>query len=153
MAFQSVNQNSGDRYAESRKASEMGAGDVVQGYLVRIEPSGGEFEGYNYILSIDGALIRIYGTGTMKYAAKDGKLKNGLMTRITAKGKQPKVSKAGRKYTISEFDIEQDPEDAITTESTGTVTSIATTEASSAAATGIKAQAQRLAAAAKTSRG
>jgi hypothetical protein len=150
MAFQSVRQ-SGKRFVETKKASEMEAGDVIQGHLVAIEESRGEFPGYNLIIRTEAGDVLVYTTGTMKYDIQDGRLTVGMMTRITAKGRERKQNKAGKKYDIAVFELEQDPEDTIEVAAFNAVFSEAASEARTNTTVaslnkGIKAQAAKLAA-------
>jgi hypothetical protein len=118
MAFKPV--TGGNRFASTKKASEMEAGDEIIGHLIAVEKSRGEYEGYNFILSVNGENVLLYGTGTLKYYGMDtlagsgGKrLMIGANTKITAQGKSKKVNKAGKKYEVSDFTVEQDTDDVI----------------------------------------
>jgi hypothetical protein len=107
-------------FADIKKASEMEVDETLTGHLVRVEPSRGEFEGYNFVLRTEAGDILVYGTGTLKYVGKDtlegnsNALTLGANTRITAKGKEKRQNKSsGKKYEIAVFDVEQDTDDMI----------------------------------------
>lgn len=104
MAFQNVN------VSNTMKATAMEVGSSVEGYVARFEASRMVEGQQNIILQTkDGEQLVFFTAGNIKYMINDGKIREGLYTRITRN--EDKKVKGGK--VSSQFTVEQDPEDSI----------------------------------------
>ena len=155
MAFQNVN------VRNTKKATDLAVGEVLEGYAVRIEESRKHEGTFNLVMQDPetGSQFLLFGAGNIKYALRDGNVAIGLRTRIT---REEDTKIKGMKS--SSFKIEQDPSDTLgdsvafaalgstgTDSNVGTVANTPSTPESIRAATerNIKAQASKLSASMK----
>lgn len=112
MAYQSI--SSGN--SEAKKASAMSVGESLEGYVVRLQEFQGDYGEQTNIVFQDaesGDTFLVYTAGTLKYDARDGRIKAGLKTKITRLDDEKRTTKQGRGYTTSVFEVLQDPDDSI----------------------------------------
>jgi hypothetical protein len=149
MAFQDVNNNT-KASGEGVKLTGLAIGDSVTGYVVTFRPSLQNPDNMNiFMRDEDGpGTFYVYTAGNLKYLIKDGKIKEGLLTKITRI-----ADKMVGGMKSSQFQVLQDPEQkvdvseeasfaAITSSSTDTSSSAAVKQATERAS--IKAQAAKL---------
>ncbi len=148
MAFQNV-QFQNLTTSEPVKLTAMKVGASVVGYCLGFIPSKQNPDNSNIIMREENGsgTFYIYTAGNVKYLVRDGKVKKGLLTKITRiEDKMVKGKKS------SQFNVEQDPEQTLEDVAFAAITS--TTELSSAgsdraaALLNVKVQADKLKAAA-----
>ena len=106
MAFKEI-----EKSGASVAATKMSKGESVTAYLIRIEEREGKFGQQTNLVMMDptnNTPFIMYTGGTLAYDANEGRLRVGLLTRITATGKEQKKNDQGKMYTISTFKVEQD---------------------------------------------
>lgn len=118
MAFEEISKG-----GKGIAATKLAKGDSVTGYVMRIEERAGKFGPQTNLIMMDPEsrdTFPVYTGGTLQYDAKEGRIKVGLLTRITAMGKEAKKSNSGNAYSICTFKVEQDSSDTVPTASNAT---------------------------------
>lgn len=106
MGFKKVNVNN------TKKATDLSVGDALIGYVVRTEESSNYPGRHNLVIQEKGSgeEYLLFGAGNLNYMVSDGKIREGLLTRITRN--EDKAMKNG-KGTRSDFTVEQDSDDTM----------------------------------------
>lgn len=100
MAFQDV----GSAGAKFKKLTELKVGESITGYVTGTSESSRLPGAVNLNMNIEGEVYSVSVAGNVKYMIKDGKIANGLLTRIT---RQEDTKIKGK--TATKFKVEQDP--------------------------------------------
>lgn len=118
MAFKQVGRGGGGEQAtgDAIKVAKIEVGTVLEGYVVRLitKEENPEHANFTMKLTSTGEVKMIFTAGNLAFAAgKDGLIQEGLLTRITRLPDASGVSKAGKKFTRTQFKIEQDDEQTL----------------------------------------
>lgn len=119
MAFKTVGRSGGSNESttgDAIRVTQMAVGEVLEGYITRLIPKEENVDHANIIMKVTstGELKMVFTAGNLAYAAgKDALLTEGLLTRITREEDYSGTSKAGKKYTRTQFKIEQDPDSTL----------------------------------------
>ena len=111
MAFQNVNSRSsgGRATRDPIKLTGLKVGDSVTGHVLNFVDSLQNPDNKNILLQLeDGGTAYVYTAGNVKYMINDGKIQEGLLTRITRI--DDKTVKGKRS---SQFTVEQDADNTI----------------------------------------
>lgn len=112
MGLVDVNNGAGG-FDNKQKATEMEIGQSITGYLVEINEREGENGTmHSLIFKQDNKTLLFYPAGNIKYMIKDGKLKTGVLTRVTRIDNKT-VGKGKFKKESSQFKVEQDSTDVL----------------------------------------
>lgn len=106
MAFQDVNTSN------TKKATAMKVGEAITGYVIRIEESSKHEGQMNLVIQDDntGETYLLFSAGNLRYIIADGKVKEGLLTRVE------RIADKNVKGKMStQFRVQQDPESSIST--------------------------------------
>jgi hypothetical protein len=100
-------------FDSKQKATEMELGQSITGYLIEInEREGDNGTMHSLIFNVGGKSLLFYPAGNIKYMIQDGKLKTGVLTRVT-RTENKTVGKGKFKKESSQFKVEQDVNDVI----------------------------------------
>ncbi len=110
MAFQDVNNLAPRASKDPVKLSQIDVGSSVTGYVVRFVPSKHNPENMNILLQAEDSsdTFYVYTSGNMKYLIGDGKIREGLLTKITRL-----ADKNVKGKTSTQFQVLQDPEQTL----------------------------------------
>ena len=89
---------------DRRKSTDMAVGDYFEGYVIGLPETNGDFGEQTNVLMQDAETeetFLVYTAGSLKYDARDGRIKLGLKTKITRLADEKRKSKAGKSYTTS----------------------------------------------------
>lgn len=108
MGFEPIGSGGGP----TKKALDIPVGGELVAYMVGVKETQGKFGEQTNLVMQDpesGEQFMLYTAGTLAYAAKDGRIKAGLLTKIVRKGDERRKAKNNSSYTTSVFEVLQDP--------------------------------------------
>lgn len=113
---------------EYLKLTDLEVGEAIEGYFLEGKASDRLEGAYNLIMMIGDERKSVSAAGNVKYLIIDGKLKGGLLTRIT----REEDTKNGKGKKVTRFKVEQDGEKVLTNYTVGLSTPHASPAASMA---------------------
>lgn len=111
MAFEPI-----PKGGNGKAATKMEVGEELIAYFMYSQESVGKFGKQTNMLMQDpdsGDSFTFYTGGTLKHDVDNGRIRPGLLTKITRQADVTKQNKNGQPYTTSVFDVEQDPTDVL----------------------------------------